>query len=151
MEKQSVRIIFQTTDRLPPENGEALSWESPPCASARSEAAGEYYAKGDAHYCLYEEQPEGWEKPCRVMLKWRASVLERVVRGDAASRMVFEPGKCHRAPYHTPYGDLLLETETHRLEVTAGQEGFLLLLEYGIRQGGQAVSEHRMEIRIAKL
>ncbi|MDE6517134.1 MAG: DUF1934 domain-containing protein [Acetatifactor sp.] len=62
--------------------------------------------------------------------------------------MVFEPEKCHCNFYHTPYGDLLLETETRRLEITEEQDAFFLVLEYNIRQDGQIVSENRMEIRI---
>jgi len=116
-----------------------------------SEAVGEYYVKGDTHYCLYEEQPEGWEEPHKVMLKWKGAVLERQIRGRIPSRMAFEPGKCHCDLYHTPCGDLLMETETRRLEITEGQDGVSLVLEYGIKQGGQFVSENRMEIHIISI
>ena len=62
--------------------------------------------------------------------------------------MVFETGKCYSDFFHTPYGALLLETETHRLEFREEQDGVFLMLEYGIKQDGQIVSENRMEIRI---
>ncbi len=147
MDNQKVQIIVQTINR-PSGGGEAVSWESARCHRMELKAEGEYYEKGDAHYCLYEEQPEGWEEPCKAMLKWKGTVLERLVRGKTPSRMVFEPGKCHRDFYHTPYGSLLLETETGRFEVTEGQDAFFLVLEYGIKQDGLPVSENRMEIRI---
>lgn len=147
LDNQKVQITFQTISR-PPDGGEKASWESPQCHRMESNAIGEYYAKGDAHYCLYEEQPEGWEEPYKVMLKWKGNALERQIRGKRPSRMVFEPGKGHCDFYHTPYGELLLETETHRLEITEEQDTFFLVLEYGIKQDGQLVSENLMEIRI---
>lgn len=125
-----------------------MSWEGPQGHHMESEAEGEYYEKGNTHFCLYEEQPEGWDAPHKVMLKWKDAVLERHIRGESASHMVFEPGKCHCNFYHTPYGDLLLETETRRLEITEEQDAFFLVLEYGIKQDGQIVSENRMEIHI---
>lgn len=146
MKNQRVRIYFRIMNRLA---GEAVPWESVQCG--RQETEGEYYQRGDAHYCLYEEQPEGWEKPYKVMLKWKGAFLERQIRGEKPFRMVFEPGKSHRGLYHTPYGGLLLETETDRLEITEEGDGFFMELEYGVKQEGQPVSENRMEIRILGL
>lgn len=148
MDNQKVRISFQIINRPQSDSEEAASWEDSQCYRTESEAVGEYYAKGDAHYCLYEEQPEGWDEPYKVMLKWKGAALERQIRGKTPSRMVFEPGKCYSDFYHTPYGALLLETETRRLEIREEQDAVFLVLEYGIKQDGQFVSENRMEIRI---
>lgn len=147
MDNQSVQIIFRTVNR-PPDGGKTVSWKGPQCHHMESEARGEYYQKGDTRYCLYEEQPEGWDAPYKVMLKWKEAVLERHIRGEKASHMVFELGKCHRNFFHTPFGDLLLETETRRLEITEEQNTIFMLLEYVIKQDGQNVSENRMEIRV---
>ncbi len=146
LDSQKVRIIFQTINRLP--DDKEAAWEGSRRHRMESEAKGKYYEREGTHYCLYEEQPEGWDTPCKVMLKWKDAVLERHIRGESASHMVFEPGKCHCNFYHTLYGDLLLETETRRLEITEEQDTFLLVLEYGIRQDGQIISENRMEIHI---
>lgn len=148
MDNQKVRISFQIINRPHSGSREAAFWEDSRCHRTKSEVLGEYYAKGDAHYCLYEEQPEGWDEPYKVMLKWKDTVFERQIRGKTPSRMIFEPGKCHCDFYRTPYGDLLLETETRRLEITKQQDAFFLVLEYDIKQDGQTVSENRMEIRI---
>ena len=148
MDNQKVRISFQIINRPPSDSEKAASWEDSQCYRTKSETLGDYYAKGDAHYCLYEEQPEGWDEPYKVMLKWKGAALERQIRGKTPSRMAFEPGKCYSDLYHTPYGDLLLETETRRLEITEEQDAIILVLEYGIKQDGQIVSENRMEIRI---
>ncbi|MDE5893003.1 MAG: DUF1934 domain-containing protein [Acetatifactor sp.] len=153
LDNQNVQIIFRTKIFYPTVNGlsddrEAVPWESLPCDVMESEARGEYYKKGDTHYCLYEEQPEGWDRPGKVMLKWKEAILERRVRGEMVTHMVFEPGKCRYYSNNTPYGDLSMETETRRLEITEEQDSFFLLLEYGIKQGGQIVSEFRMEIHI---
>ena len=62
--------------------------------------------------------------------------------------MVFEPGKYHSNFYRTSFGNLLLETDTHRLQIEEEQDAVSLKLEYVLRQDGQAVSENRVEIRI---
>lgn len=150
LDNQKVHLFFRTVSRLA-DDKEAVLWDSPRCHVMESEARGEYYKKGEVNYCLYEEQPEGWDMPYKVMLKWEKAIFERHIRGNKASHMVFEPGKSHSNLYHTPYGDLLLETETRRLEITERQDAFSVLLEYGIKQEGQIVSENRMEIQIRKV
>ena len=136
MENRKVRILIQTLSRVPGEGG--MDWDSPLCRREEIKAEGEYY----------EEQPEGWEKPCKVLLKWKDALLERQIRGEAVSRMVFEPGKYHSNFYRTSFGNLLLETDTHRLQIEEEQDAVSLKLEYVLRQDGQAVSENRVEIRI---
>lgn len=149
MENGRVRILTQTLSRLPGDGG--MDWDSPLCQQEEAETTGEYYERGGVRYCLYEEQPEGWEKPCKVLLKWKEALLERQIRGEAASRMVFEPGNRHRASYRTSFGDLLLETDTHWLQAREEQGFVSLALEYGIRQQGQTISENRVQIRITPL
>lgn len=142
---------MRITNRPLTGSGTEMSWESPQCCHMESETTGEYYEKGDSRYCLYEEQPEGWEEPHTVMLKWKGTVLERHIRRNPTSRMVFEAGKRRRDFYRTPYGDLLLETETHRLEIREEQGEIFLALEYDIRQEEQRISENRMEIHIKEI
>lgn len=86
MENRKVRILIQTLSRVPGEGG--MDWDSPLCRREEIKAEGEYYERAGACYCLYEEQPEGWEKPCKVLLKWKDALLERQIRGEAVSRMV---------------------------------------------------------------
>lgn len=140
MENRKVRILIQTLSRVPGEGG--MDWDSPLCRREETKAEGEYYERAGACYCLYEEQP------CKVLLKWKDALLERQIRGEAVSRMVFEPGKYHSNFYRTSFGNLLLETDTHRLQIEEEQDAVSLKLEYVLRQDGQAVSENRVEIRI---
>lgn len=149
MEKAGVQIMMRSIFApASPDEGETVPWDSPQCHQMVSEAVGEYFRKGDTHYCIYEEQPEGWDEPYRIMLKWRDGVLERHRQGDMASRLTYEAGKCSCDHYRTPYGDLLMETDTHRLEIQETPTGFLLVIEYSIRQNGQRASENRIEIQI---
>lgn len=151
MNNGNVEINIKSICRSVVSEGEKTpSWDSPLCQRMEYRACGDYYQRGETHYCLYEEQPEGWEEPYRVMLKWKDAVLEQHKKGKAASRMVFEPGKCRRDLYRTPYGELLLDIHTRWLEIRQEQEGFCLFLEYAIKQDGLAVSENRMEIRVGK-
>ncbi len=144
----SIKSIFKPTVS---EGEETPSWDSPLCQRMEYRVRGDHFQKGDTHYCLYEEQPEGWEEPYRVMLKWKATVLEQHKKGKAASRMVFEPGKCRRDIYRTPYGDLLLDIHTYRLDIREEQGSIFLLLEYDIKQDEQVISGNRMEIQVREL
>lgn len=151
MEPQRVQIFFQTKMAFPPSGGqsgsqEAASWESPECQAIETAGSGTYYKRGNAHYCLYEEQREGLP-PSREMLKWKDGILERGIRGEA-THMVFEPGKYRYCPCETPYGDMPMETDTHRLEITEARDDIMILLEYGIRREGQLCYEIRLDIRI---
>ena len=85
------------------------------------------------------------------MLKWKSAVLEQHKKGKAASHIVFEPGKCRRDFYRTPYGELLLDIQTHRLDIREEKGKFFLLLEYDIRQEERTISENRMEIQVKRL
>lgn len=148
MDKTGVRIIIRSIFAPAAPEGAAVQWDSPQCQQMVSEAEGEYFRKEDTHYCVYEEQPEGWDEPYRIMLKWNESLLERHRLGGMASQVTYEAGKCSCDHYRTPYGELLMETDTHRLEIQEKTNGFLLVTEYSIRQDGQKVSENRIEIQI---
>lgn len=149
MEKAEVQIVIRSIFAPAAPDGEtAVSWESPQCHQMVAQALGEYFRKGDTHYCVYEEQPEGWDEPYRIMLKWKDSVLERHRLGEMASQVTYEAGKRSCDRYCTPYGELLMETDTHRLEIQESTKGFLLVIEYSILQNGQRVSENRIEIQI---
>lgn len=149
MDKKEVQISMRSIFApAAPEEGAEMSWDSSRCQRMEMEAAGEYFRKGDTCYCIYEEQPEGWEEPYRVMLKWKSNVLERRRMGQMASQVRYEAGKCVSDRYCTPYGELQMETDTHKLEIRETPEEVLLVMEYGIRQDGQRISENRIEIRI---
>lgn len=149
MDKAEVRITIRSIFApAAPGEGLTVSWENPQCQRMVTQARGEFYRKGDAYYCVYTEQPEGWDEPCRNMLKWRDNVVLEAQHGGMASPLTYEAGKRSRCHYRTPYGDLLLETDTHRLEIQEKPKGYLLLIECGIRQNGQSVSENRIEIQI---
>lgn len=146
---QSVQIVLQSVQRpIITEGREAVPWDSPQCQQMGTKAIGEYYRKGDSHYCLYEEQPEGWDQPARTMLKWRGHTIELQRRGAMAARMVFEPGNSYCSPYRTPYGEMLMETETRMVRVRETTREILLVVEYGLKLDRQPVSENRIEIHI---
>ncbi|MDE7225115.1 MAG: DUF1934 domain-containing protein [Acetatifactor sp.] len=149
MEKTEVQISMRSIF-APAATGEGaeVSWDSSRCQQMETEAQGEYFRKGDVSCCIYEEQPEGWEEPYRVMLKWKDNMLERRRMGQMASKVRYEAGKCVSDRYRTPYGELQMEMETYKLDIQETPEEILLMIEYGIRQNGQKVSENRIEIRI---
>ncbi|MCM1118490.1 MAG: DUF1934 domain-containing protein [bacterium] len=148
MDKAKAQITIRSVFAPVMPDGRTIAWEDPQCQRMVTQAGGEFYQKGDTCYCIYMEQQEGWEKPCRSMLKWREQIVLKRSMGGMDSPLTYEAGKRCRCHYRTPYGELLLETDTHRLEIQEKAEGYLLVIECGIRQNGQSVSENRIEIQI---
>lgn len=148
MDNQKVRIFFQIINRPQPTVGRLRPGRIPNAIGRDRKLWENIMSKEMPTTACMKNSQEGWDEPYKVMLKWKGAALERQIRGKTPSRMVFETGKCYSDFFHTPYGALLLETETHRLEFREEQDGVFLMLEYGIKQDGQIVSENRMEIRI---
>lgn len=83
------------------------------------EVQASYFCRAGAHYLLYEEQPEGFERIFKTRVKRRGQRLEINRQGPMGSCMVFEPGKTFRTEYATPFGTLLLDIVTEAVEIMA--------------------------------
>lgn len=110
-----------------------------------------YYEKNQSLYILYEETQADDNFVITNMIKFKDPVLELTRRGSFRSRMVFEPGKIHRADYVTPYGTLPLDVATKTLTVSFLEGRMELLLEYTLTCDGQFLSECALSLSLDPL
>lgn len=117
-------------------------------------APGEFYQREDGFYILYDEPAEGSGGQQRTNVKnivrLRNSVLELTKKGGINARMIFEPGRHHRTDYITPWGTLLLETETRYLNVNRTKDKIHIEAEYVLSADGSAISTRFISIIIQK-
>lgn len=130
-----------------PHNGNQL-WENGESIAT----SGEFYQCKDGFYVLYEEPADSncqRQKPgTKNRIHLRSCVLELTKKGQINARMVLEPGRRHRTDYVTPWGTLLLETDTRRLDVNRSEEKIHIEAEYTLSAEGVAVSTRNISIII---
>jgi uncharacterized beta-barrel protein YwiB (DUF1934 family) len=66
------------------------------------------------------------------------------------SKMFFEKGKTRPCIYNTPYGEILLETNTHSVVSLFEEKGGYIEFEYDILQNGVKQSHNRMKISFSE-
>ncbi len=107
-------------------------------------ARAEYFRRGEAHYALYEEPQDGTKN--RIKLK--KGVLELIKQGAVEAHLVFEEGRHHETRYATPYGLLILGTDTKKLAVEETVNHIKVDVEYALFLEGQHQSDSRLTISI---
>lgn len=66
------------------------------------------------------------------------------------TEMFFEKGKRRPLVYNTPYGEIMLETDTKKISsLSDGKSGFIEF-EYDLLQGGNKQSGNRMKIKFSE-
>lgn len=114
----------------------------------RQQVLAEYYQRGDSHYLLYEEQPEGFDQPLKTRIKRKGDVLEIIRRGKISNSMVFEAGKSYCTDYATPFGNLPLELVTRELQVAECEDASWKDLKvcYSLNCQGESMGEYELSI-----
>lgn len=117
MEGKDVRLRIRGI-QYPPRTGDGGRREdaAQPVETVQEVAASYFYRAG-AHYLLYEEQPEGFDRPLKTRIKRRGRHLEIERQGSMGGRMIFEPGKIWKTEYGMPFGRLPLEILTETFEI----------------------------------
>lgn len=65
---------------------------------------------------------------------------------DFDTEMFFETGKTRPLVYNTPYGEVLLETDTHSITSLVEENRGFVEFEYDLLSGGTVQSHNRMRI-----
>ena len=75
-----------------------------------------------------------------------------VCRADSGfnTEMIFEKGRKRPFVYATPYGEILLETETKTVTSFADENGGFVEFEYEILSDGEIQSHNRMKISFSE-
>jgi uncharacterized beta-barrel protein YwiB (DUF1934 family) len=120
----------------------------------RQEVQAEYFRRGDSHYLLYQEQPEGYPQPLQTRVKLKGGCLEVHRQGVMGSRMVFEEDKTYRTDYGTLYGSLVLDVVTTSVQVAERmddrEEWPGVAVEYVLEESGEPLGEYCLRIESAE-
>lgn len=116
-----------------------------------TKANGEYYLRGDCHYILYEEYPEGVKQPIKNMLKIKSDSIEMVRRGLVNTSMIFDRKKQTVSHYKTPFGELLLGIDTKTIRILESDDFLCAEIEYALAAEGQHMADCRISIQVRSL
>lgn len=110
--------------------------------------SGEYYNRNGKHFVLYEEVMEGFEDVTRNKLKITEDCVEMTKRGAANVHMVFKKGGRTRSVYETPYGPLILQIDTHRIEIAEEADQIEVRMEYTLDVDEAHLADCDLRIKI---
>ncbi|MBO8172058.1 MAG: DUF1934 domain-containing protein [Bacillaceae bacterium] len=77
---------------------------------------GEWTEKGNTGYLKYQEPEENMGNTT-TMMKIEPDKITLIRRGDVTMRHEYEKGRRTRGTYRSPYGTMLMETDTRELRV----------------------------------
>lgn len=110
---------------------------------------GTYFQKGEHHYVLYEEPVENSVDVIKNRLKFSKQFLEVVKKGALNSTMYFEQGKNYLTQYHTPFGNISLQVDTHQYVMEWLDENEICLrIHYELSNEQGQIAGCKMEIRV---
>ncbi len=107
-----------------------------------------YYKKGDSHYLLYEEMDEDTRKVTKNRIKFRAHSLELSKSGYYNAQLIFEEGKKYMTSYPTPFGNLYLGVDTHKVTVVEKEHKIVVFVEYAMDANCEFISECKLRLEI---
>jgi len=108
-----------------------------------------YYDKGDYSYLVYEEILEGVDEPVSNLVKFNSDCIEVTKKGLINVHMIFETGKQNMTNYHTPFGDLMIGINTHKVQVTKSEDQIHLEASYGMDINYEFLSDCQISMDIA--
>ena len=96
-----------------------------------------------------------------VCLRWREAGGETILRfsggcaallrgGEIRCRMDFDPRRRRPADWESPWGALVLETETESVRHNITAAGGMALLRYTLRSGGAIMGQYSLKLNITE-
>ncbi len=120
-------------------------------------AEGEYFFRNGRHYVLYSE-PEEDDGPLtdkkndeKSMIRISEGRVDVLRRGGYRVHMVFECGRPHVTDYHTPAGDMMMETDTAKIETGQTPQEIRTDIRYALYLNSCFISDCLVKIRIAEI
>lgn len=117
--------------------------------TTKTVAQARYFQKNGSCYLLYEEMLEGFSKPFKSRIKIKPGIME--LQRQHAAHMVFEEGKPHVTNYTTPYGELILDIITQKVQIEDKGSTLQVLVEYTLETQGAPLSDYRLEILVEEM
>ena len=111
--------------------------------------SGRYFEKGDHAYLMYDEILEGFSEPVSNLIRFSDSAIEVTKKGMINVHMVFEEGKQNLTDYQTPYGNIVIGINTHKVEVRQEKDVIHLSADYGLDINYEFLSDCRISLDIS--
>ena len=109
---------------------------------------GEYYCKNGKHYVLYEEVLEEDHSITKNTLKVSGNQVDILRKGSINVHLVFEENTSNMTYYNTPFGDLLIGINTHKIITTENEDRIQVEIHYGLDVNYSHVSDCKIKIDI---
>lgn len=129
-------------------NGASLEETNAADNSVETRNKAEYFARNGFHYVTYEEQMEGVDTPIKNWLKFREDYFELRKSGALSSQMTFQEGKIYMTNYRTPYGNMIMGVNTHKLVVRETDDKICVEIRYDLEADEQLVAKMQLQIEI---
>ena len=109
---------------------------------------GTYYLKNGRHYVLYEEQPDDSGQIIKNRVKFQDGSFEMVKNGAVSSALKYITDKKTGSLYHTDAGGVMMEVETHGIDILESEELIQVKVRYALHINGQFISECQVDFTV---
>ena len=111
-----------------------------------------YYFKNGKHYVIYDEVVEGVSGVIRNKIRIAENeTLEIMKSGITDTHMTFEKDRMNVTQYKTPYGEMLVGTQTHCMETLVEENKIHVKVGYSLDIDQEKVADCEIVIKIKAL
>lgn len=111
-----------------------------------------YYFKNGKHYVVCDEVVEGVPGTIKTKIRiTEGEKLEIMKNGVTNTHMIFEKDKINLTEYQTPYGEMLIGTQTNRMDVTIEESKIGIEVAYALDINQEKVADCNIVINIKAL
>ena len=112
-------------------------------------ASGKYYFKNNSHYILFEEINDN--HIIKNKIQFRDNYLLLTKSSELNSEMEFTLNKITTSKYQFNAGKVVMNINTHKLDMSITDESIDISIEYDLLQGEDIVSRCKVIIHISQL
>lgn len=110
---------------------------------------GKAYLKDGVIYVFYDESEISGMQGTKTMLKINKDLVHMSRSGANVSKLIFEPGVRHESNYGTPYGEFIMETMTHSININVDENLVgIIQIAYHLEIKGLSETEHLLDVEI---
>lgn len=110
--------------------------------------SGQYYCKNGKHYVLYDEVLEGFDGVTKNRIKIQDDCVDISKRGVSNVHMVFRKNKKSLTSYETPYGNMLIGIDAHKLQLDHSEDSIDIDIRYNLDINYEHVAECTVKMNI---
>lgn len=110
---------------------------------------GSYYFKNGRHYLLYREIIDGYFQETRDTIIFDDKKFEIKKKGIVNTHMVFEERKKNMTYYEMPFGNMMIETNTKKVNVSETDNEITVKIEYGLSVNYAFIADCEITVRVS--